>query len=229
MSTYDDALVANLSGGLGNQLFIFAAAYAQAQRLDCRLVLDASTYANPAGRRRYELDFLEDLADETFHVPAELCQAPHSRTTADWTDSFATPDLDHSRRPELRLCRPLGSCPCSRSGRDPELSHAASARHRDQRGLGIVETGQRRGVLLHLSDRGINAALQTLSVGVAPLGVTDETHSHQADHQIDPDAGISDHNHQYRPRQPFSAVADPPAAAPRIPRRSPGTPRSRPS
>ena len=58
MSTYDDAIVANLSGGLGNQLFIFAAAYAQAQRLDCRLVLDASTYANPAGRRLYELDFL---------------------------------------------------------------------------------------------------------------------------------------------------------------------------
>lgn len=84
MSTYDDAIVANLSGGLGNQLFIFAAAYTQAQRLDCRLVLDASTYANPAGRRRYELDFLEDLADETLHVPAELCQAPHSRTTTDW-------------------------------------------------------------------------------------------------------------------------------------------------
>lgn len=87
MSTYDDAIVANLSGGLGNQLFIFAAAYAQAQRLDCRLVLDASTYAYPAGRRRYELDFLEDLADETLHVPAELCQAPHAGTTTDSTGS----------------------------------------------------------------------------------------------------------------------------------------------
>lgn len=70
MSNYDDAIVADLSGGLGNQLFIFAAAYAQAQRLDCRLVLDASRYSNPAEPRRYELDFLEDLADETLHVPA---------------------------------------------------------------------------------------------------------------------------------------------------------------
>ena len=72
MSTYDDAIVADLSGGLGNQLFIFAAAYAQAQRLDCRLVLDASRYSNPAEPRRYELKFLEDLADEKLNVPTGL-------------------------------------------------------------------------------------------------------------------------------------------------------------
>jgi len=34
MSIYDDAIVADLSGGLGNQLFIFAAAYAQAWYFD---------------------------------------------------------------------------------------------------------------------------------------------------------------------------------------------------
>jgi len=72
MSTYDDAVVADLSGGLGNQLFIFAAAYAQAKRLDCRLVLDASRYADPAAPRRYELGFLENLADEILRVPTGL-------------------------------------------------------------------------------------------------------------------------------------------------------------
>ena len=72
MSTYDDAIVADLRGGLGNQLFIFAAAYAQAQRLDCRLVIDASRYTYPNEPRRYELDFLEDLADETLRDSAGL-------------------------------------------------------------------------------------------------------------------------------------------------------------
>jgi hypothetical protein len=72
MSTYDDAIVAHLSGGLGNQLFIFAAAYAQAQRLGCRLVIDASRYAYTSEPRRYELNFLEDLADETIRVPTGL-------------------------------------------------------------------------------------------------------------------------------------------------------------
>jgi len=72
MSIYNDAIVADLRGGLGNQLFIFAAAYAQAQRLNCRLVLDASRFSNPAEPRRYELDFLEDLADETLRAPAGL-------------------------------------------------------------------------------------------------------------------------------------------------------------
>lgn len=72
MSTYSETIVADLSGGLGNQLFIFAAAYAQAKRLDCRLVLDASRYSNPAEPRRYELNFLENLADETLHDPAGL-------------------------------------------------------------------------------------------------------------------------------------------------------------
>lgn len=65
MSIYDDAIVADLKGGLGNQLFIFAAAYAQAQRLGCRLVIDASRYSNPDQPHKYGLDFLEDLADET--------------------------------------------------------------------------------------------------------------------------------------------------------------------
>ena len=69
MSIYDDAIVADLRGGLGNQLFIFAAAYAQAQRLGCRLVIDASRYSNPDPLHNYGLDFLEDLADETLRLP----------------------------------------------------------------------------------------------------------------------------------------------------------------
>jgi len=72
MSIYDDAIVADLSGGLGNQLFVFAAAYAQAQRLSCRLVIDASRYSNPDQPRVYELDFLEDLADETLRFGPRL-------------------------------------------------------------------------------------------------------------------------------------------------------------
>ncbi len=69
MSTYDDAIVADLRGGLGNQLFIFAAGYTQAQRLGCRLVIDASRYSNPDQPHKYGLDFLEDLADETLRFP----------------------------------------------------------------------------------------------------------------------------------------------------------------
>jgi hypothetical protein len=72
MSIYEDAIIADLSGGLGNQLFIFAAAYAQAQRLGCRLVVDASRYSNQNHSRVYELDFLEDLADETLRFPPRL-------------------------------------------------------------------------------------------------------------------------------------------------------------
>jgi len=82
---------------------------------------------------------------------------------------------------------------------DPELPDATGARHLDQRGLSIVEPGQRGGVLFHLSDGRIDAALQTLSVGITPLGVTDQACSHQADHQIDPDARVSDHNFSIAP------------------------------
>lgn len=69
MSIYDDAIVADLRGGLGNQLFIFAAGYTQAQRLGCRLVIDASRYSNPDQPHKYGLGFLEDLADETLRFP----------------------------------------------------------------------------------------------------------------------------------------------------------------
>lgn len=70
MSRYDDAIVADLKGGLGNQLFIFAAGYAQAQRLGCRFVIDASRYSNPDQPHKYGLGFVEDLADETLRFPS---------------------------------------------------------------------------------------------------------------------------------------------------------------
>jgi hypothetical protein len=39
-----DGITAYITGGLGNQLFVYAAAYEQARRLDCPLFLDASRY-----------------------------------------------------------------------------------------------------------------------------------------------------------------------------------------
>lgn len=41
-----DGICAYLQGGLGNQLFIYAAAYAQSRRLNCNLYIDISKYSN---------------------------------------------------------------------------------------------------------------------------------------------------------------------------------------
>ena len=79
MSKCDDAIVVDLKGGLGNQLFIFAAGYAQAQRLGCRLVIDASRYSNPDPPHKYGLGFLEDLADETLRLPPKRRRPPFIR------------------------------------------------------------------------------------------------------------------------------------------------------
>lgn len=54
MNNYSDAIVVKITGGLGNQLFGLAAGLSQAQRLDCRLVLDASGYID-SGTRKFEL------------------------------------------------------------------------------------------------------------------------------------------------------------------------------
>jgi hypothetical protein len=78
MSIYDDAIVADLTGGLGNQLFVFAAAYAQAQRLGCRFIIDASRFLTYK-THQYGLDFLEDLADETLRLPPRLRTPPFLR------------------------------------------------------------------------------------------------------------------------------------------------------
>ena len=39
-----DGVTAHIAGGLGNQLFLYAAAYEQAPRVDSRLLLDSSRY-----------------------------------------------------------------------------------------------------------------------------------------------------------------------------------------
>lgn len=54
----DDGINAYLTGGLGNQLFIYAAALEQSRRLGCKLYVDASHYLVP-DRRLYELGAFE--------------------------------------------------------------------------------------------------------------------------------------------------------------------------
>jgi hypothetical protein len=62
-----DGICAYLVGGLGNQLFIFAAALSQAKRLGCPLYVDASSFIhnNPPWNVTYELgDLIGDLATD---------------------------------------------------------------------------------------------------------------------------------------------------------------------
>lgn len=53
----DDGVCAYLTGGLGNQLFVLAAAWEQAERLDCPLYVDASKYVR-GDLRSFELGSL---------------------------------------------------------------------------------------------------------------------------------------------------------------------------
>ncbi|WP_159630971.1 alpha-1,2-fucosyltransferase [Arthrobacter sp. 8AJ] len=53
----DDGICAYLTGGLGNQLFVLAAAWDQAERLDCPLYIDASKYVT-GDLRSFELGSL---------------------------------------------------------------------------------------------------------------------------------------------------------------------------
>lgn len=53
-----DGICAYLTGGLGNQLFVYAAAWAQAVRLGCPLYVDASAY-RAEEERRFELGDLD--------------------------------------------------------------------------------------------------------------------------------------------------------------------------
>jgi len=53
----DDGVCAYLTGGLGNQLFVLAAAWEQAERLNCPLYIDASKYVR-GDLRSFELDSL---------------------------------------------------------------------------------------------------------------------------------------------------------------------------
>lgn len=54
----DDGICAYLTGGLGNQLFVLAAAWEQAERLDCPLYIDTSKYLN-GDLRSFELGSLK--------------------------------------------------------------------------------------------------------------------------------------------------------------------------
>lgn len=56
-----DSITVKLTGGLGNQLFIFAAGLASATRLNVPLILDKSFYEVPGEKRTFQLGFLEDL------------------------------------------------------------------------------------------------------------------------------------------------------------------------
>lgn len=53
----DDGICAYLTGGLGNQLFVLAAAWEQAERLDCPLYIDTSKYLK-GDLRSFELGSL---------------------------------------------------------------------------------------------------------------------------------------------------------------------------
>lgn len=54
----EDGICAYLTGGLGNQLFVLAAAWEQAERLRCPLYIDASKYVN-GDLRSFELGSLD--------------------------------------------------------------------------------------------------------------------------------------------------------------------------
>jgi hypothetical protein len=68
------AVVARLSGGLGNQMFQYAAGRSLAQRVGARLILDATPFTLPHERRRYALQDYDIVADVSFvghaHAPA---------------------------------------------------------------------------------------------------------------------------------------------------------------
>ena len=64
-------IVVRLQGGIGNQLFQYAAAYALARRLECPLAMDLSVYAKETVRR-YALD--------RFNIPQRVVPPPFFRT-----------------------------------------------------------------------------------------------------------------------------------------------------
>lgn len=75
-----DSITAKLSGGLGNQLFIFAAGLSASTSLNVPLIIDKSNFSIPGESRRYELGFLEDLASEVVDFPvANLINRAYKR------------------------------------------------------------------------------------------------------------------------------------------------------
>jgi hypothetical protein len=69
----EPAVVARLSGGLGNQMFQYAAGRSLAHRTGARLILDATAFTVPQERRRYALARYDIVADVSFcgyaHAP----------------------------------------------------------------------------------------------------------------------------------------------------------------
>lgn len=66
---HKDAITAKLSGGLGNQLFIFSAGLAAAKRLDVPLIIDKSNFSVQGESRSYKLQFLESFATQVVDTP----------------------------------------------------------------------------------------------------------------------------------------------------------------
>ena len=64
-------IIVRLQGGIGNQLFQYAAAYALSRRLDCPLAMDLSIYEKEKVRR-YALD--------RFNIPQRIVPPPFLRT-----------------------------------------------------------------------------------------------------------------------------------------------------
>ena len=58
-------IITKISGGFGNQLFMYACGYATAQRLNTGLILDTS-FMDTDGLRNYELDKLNIKYDKRF-------------------------------------------------------------------------------------------------------------------------------------------------------------------
>lgn len=105
---------AYLQGGLGNQLFIYAAAFAQSKRLNCELFIDISRYSSrdPLERGR-----------ETVRTP-EIIDLGLPGTVIDQNSPWRS---NSPRRP--RIMRPLGSASQKlkvfrekQFGHDPDIS-----------------------------------------------------------------------------------------------------------
>jgi hypothetical protein len=98
-----DAVTAKLSGGLGNQLFIFAAGYATAKKLGVPLIIDKSDFSRPGESRKYELGFLEDLTYKVVdRVKTNPAQRVYDRLNSNKIFREASPIQFDPRFDEIR-------------------------------------------------------------------------------------------------------------------------------
>jgi hypothetical protein len=96
VSQADDAplVVARLSGGLGNQLFQYAAGRSLAQRSGARLILDATAFKLPQERRSFALD--------AYPIDAEIRRDGYAYEPVTPTVKFPRP-ADARERPDTLL------------------------------------------------------------------------------------------------------------------------------